>query len=209
MIAAALAAGNAPTDAPRSTFRIGTVSFSTAVPEGYCLPEAKDAAAAQLLAAADRDNVTHLTVNLCDEKRRWTDYFLVKTPVAALSVTTTTAEFQKVMEPYLAKELDTNALLNSASEQVSGVLGSKVDLKGRITFLGKDDTCLYLGGIFDVKGEVSGISYTLALAQCMTVVEGKLLNVIRYGEGKDAKSVEALMPSARAFAQGVTLASPQ
>jgi hypothetical protein len=209
MMAAALAGGNLPDDAPRGAFRIATVAFHAPVPEGFCLPEGKDAAAAQLVAAADRDNVTHLTVVHCDEKRRWTDYFLIKTPTAALMATMTNAELQQALEPILIKGLDSDAITKSASEQLSGTLQSKIDLKGRIEFLGKDDSCLYLGGVLNLKGEADGSGYTLAMAQCITVVEGKALTVYRYGDGEDRKAVEALMPSARAFAKAIRPASAQ
>lgn len=208
MIPAALAA--VPADASKSVgkFRVGTVVLAAAIPDGFCLPDSETAAVAQLVAAGDRGNVTHLTINHCDEAQRWTAYFLVKTPTEALMVTTTNAEFQKVVEPILTKGFNSEEIAASASKDVSATLQSKIDLKGQIRFLGKDETCLYLGGVFDVTG-ASGSSYTLAMAQCMTVVEGKVLSVYRYGEGKDSKAVEALQPSAKAFAKGIRRASAQ
>jgi hypothetical protein len=206
--AAALAAGNTPPDTPPSAFRVGTVAFNLPVPEGFCLPEGEDAAAAQLIAASDRDNVTHLSLLQCDEKRRWIDYFLIKTPTVALMATMTNAELQQAVEPELAKGFNSDEIVASVSKEVSDTFRSKVDLKGQIVFLGKDESCLYLGGVFDVAG-ANGTGYTLAMAQCMTVVEGKMLSIYRYGGGKGRKAVEALMPSTKILAKAIRPTSPR
>jgi len=207
IVAAALAAGSAPSDTP-SAFRVGPVAFDLPVPAGFCLPQGEDAAAAQLIAASDRDNVTHASLLQCDEKRRWVDYFLIKTPTTALVATMTNDAFQRAAEPELAKGFNSDEITASVSKDVSETVQSKIDLKGQIVFLGKDETCLYLGAVFDVTG-ANGTAYTLAMAQCMTVVGGKMLSIYRYGEGKDGKAVEALKPSAKALAQAIRPAAAQ
>lgn len=208
IVAAALAAGTLPSNTPPGAFRVGPVAFNLPVPEGFCLPEGDDAAVAQLVAASDRDNVTHLSLLQCDRNRRWLDYFLIKTPTVALMATTTNDEFQRMAEPELAKGFNSDEITASVSKEVSKTVQSKIDLKGQIVFLGKDETCLYLGAVFDVTG-ANGSAYTLAMAQCMTVVEGKMLSVYRYGEGKDSKAVDALKPSAKALAKAIRPAAAQ
>lgn len=200
--AVALAAGSASSDVQPSAFRVGAAAFNLPVPEGFCLPEGKDAAAAQLIAASDRDNVTHLSLLQCDETRRWLDYFLIKTPTVALMATVTNDEFQRAVEPDLAKGFNSDEIVASASKDVSETFQSKVDLKGKIVYLGKDEVCLYLGGVFDVTMR-GGVDYTLAMAQCMTVVAGKMLSIYRYGDGNDRKAIEALMPSTKALAKAI------
>ena len=61
---AASTAGAAVTPAP-STFRIGGVEFALPLPTGYCMPQGKQIDIAQLIAAADPNSVTHLTLVRC------------------------------------------------------------------------------------------------------------------------------------------------
>lgn len=160
-------------------------------------------AAAQLLAAADTANVTHLTINACDPQARWTDYFIVKTPVTLLSATITNEAFQKAMEPVFAKRVDTTKAIADTGKRTSEILQTETEIKGNIVPVGKDETCIYFGGVIDVTQPTQAISYTLAVVGCMTVIGGKVVTVYRYGRGTDIEHVKVLMPSARLFANGI------
>lgn len=198
---------SAPEENRSDAFRVGLVSFTAAIPPGFCLPGEEDAAVSQLVAAGDTANVTHLTVNSCDKSRRWVDYYLVKTPTTILLATTTNEEFQRVMEPVLAEGFDSEAIGKSASERLSDMMQTKVDIKGKVSSFGKDETCVYLGGILDAKAPDRDTAYTLAMAACMTVIEGKVMTIYRYGAGDTVAAIEALRPAAKAFAKDIAVAA--
>jgi hypothetical protein len=86
-------------------FMVGGVPFELPAQPGYCLPTGQVAAVTQLVAAADKANVTDVTLVRCgeDAEAALQDYTLIKTPVTALLVTmsreqvlaTLAAEFDK------------------------------------------------------------------------------------------------------------------
>ncbi|MBX3593176.1 hypothetical protein [Sphingomonas sp.] len=191
--------------APTGAFRIETVQFEVAPPPGYCLSSDREVAIDRRIAAADRMNVTHLSVHACGTKPPWRSYFLVKTPVQLLRVVTTTAELQAAVWPELVRGFDSRAIETRSSDQATRVLGARTTVKGEMVPLGKDESCLYLGGVIDVRTPERKVGYTLSVAGCMTVVGGRVMTIYRYAPGTTMDSVRALMPSARAFAAAINV----
>ena len=202
LIAGLLAAIATPAAAP-NRFRVGTVEFTTALPAGYCAVDGKQAAVAQMLAASDNRNVTHLTAVSCDADKAWKDYFILKTPNELLAVSTTTAELQQAIGPAL-KAAQSAASLDEASKSVSRTMGSPVQIKGEVLGYGQDANCVYLGAVLDMAAPERGIAYTLAMSGCMTVVAGKVVTIYRYAPGTTDADIRKLMPSVRAFAKALT-----
>lgn len=189
--------------AAEADFKIGPVALSATIPAGYCLPEGDDATAAQMIAAADRSNATLLTVNSCTKGEAWKNYFLVKVPVQLIPLTVTNAQLQAELGPALDQAIESDEVSKSVSESTSGTLGTEVQVKGQIKGYGKDETCLYLGGVMDAAVPKTGLKYTLAVVGCMTVVGGKVVTVYRYAPGTTEADILALRPSTLAFAQGI------
>lgn len=208
MFPAALAAGLIPEDAPERVFEVGNVTLTAIVPDGYCVPEGRAAEFAQRVASGDRDHIIYLTANVCGETWPWSDYFAVRTPVAAVPLIITNTQFQKVMEPLLKQAAKRGEGAKRASEQMSEVVQARVEMKGRIAFLGKDDICLYRGGILEIAAGAGWSAYSVAMVDCLTVSGGKVLTVARLGRGKTSKEMEAMLPSVRAFAKTIRPLSP-
>lgn len=188
--------------AAQSRFRVGTVEFTAALPAGYCpAAEGKNAAVAQMVAAADNRNVTHLTVLSCDAEKAWKDYFILKTPNELLAVSTNTAELQRAIGPALNAQ--SGGENEEASKSVSRTMGSPVQIKGEVRGYGQDAHCVYLGAVLDMAAPERGIAYTLAMSGCMTVVSGKVVTIYRYAPGTTDADVRKLMPSVLAFAKAI------
>ncbi|MFN4096620.1 MAG: hypothetical protein ACK4GG_07625 [Sphingomonas sp.] len=202
LIAGVLAATATPA-ATQNRFRVGTVEFSAALPAGYCAAaEGKPAAVAQMLAAADNRNVTHLTALSCDADKAWKDYFILKTPNELLAVSTNTAELQQAVGPAL-KAASSAKDVEEASKNLSRTMGSPVQVKGEVRGYGQDAQCLYLGAVLDLVAPDKGVKYTLAMSGCMTVVSGKVVTIYRYAPGTTDADIRALMPSVLAFAKAI------
>ncbi|MBA4762905.1 hypothetical protein [Sphingomonas sp.] len=187
--------------AAQNRFRVGTVEFTTELPAGYCPAEGKNAAVAQMLAAADPRNVTHLTAMSCSADMAWKDYFILKTPNELLAVSTTTAELQRAIGPALNAQ--SGGENEEASKSVSRTVGSPVQIKGEVRGYGQDAHCVYLGAVLDMAAPERGIAYTLAMSGCMTVVSGKVVTIYRYAPGTTDADIRKLMPSVLAFAKAI------
>ena len=203
LLASATAAG---ATGPTASFRFGGVEFEAPIPEGYCLPQGAEIDVAQLVAAADQDNVTHLTLYRCgpqDGVR--TDYILVKTPRQALFANLEREQALVAMSQVFENP-EFESALDSAPEQVEGnvssVVGREVDLTGRIRPLGRDETCAYMGGTFQVTGEQ--ISYPISAGVCMTVVSGRLVSINYYGPDRGEAGVRDLLVRAKGFAESLS-----
>ncbi|MDK2770079.1 MAG: hypothetical protein KYX69_20460 [Sphingomonas sp.] len=201
LIAGLLAAIATPA-AAQHRFRVGTVEFTTALPAGYCAAEGSNAAVAQMVAASDNRNVTHLTTLSCDADKAWKDYFILKTPNELLAVSTNTTELQQAVGPVL-KAAQSGGENDEASKSVSRTMGSPVQIKGEVRGYGQDAHCLYLGAVLDMAAPEKGISYTLAMSGCMTVVSGKVVTIYRYAPGTTDADVRKLMPSVLEFAKAI------
>ena len=203
LLVGATAAGAA---GPTASFRFGGVEFEAPIPDGYCLPQGADIDAAQLLAAADRENVTHLTLYRCgaNEGAR-NDYILVKTPRQALFASLEREQLLAGMaQAFESAEFESTlaAVPDRVAGDVSSVVGREVDLTGRIQPLGRDDTCAYMGGTLRVTS--AELSYPISVGICMTVVSGRLVGVNYYGPDRGSAGVRDLLERAKLFVQSMS-----
>jgi hypothetical protein len=201
-----LAADNAS-----ANFRVGGAELSMPLPDGYCMPSGKDIDVAQLMAAADKVNVTHAMVVKCGSQPQLLDYFILKTPVEALLPVLDRQEFLKLMKTEFVKPEMQNYMSDDKLEQEVGrsyekVLQQKISMDAQIDFRGSDDVCVYLGGY----GLVTDIPqpYSIAVGLCMTTVEGKMLSVNIYAPPADSADVAKLMTRAREIALSI-MAAPK
>lgn len=194
----------APSASPEiAQFRINGVDFEVAAPPQSCLPNGHQVDAMQLLAAGDRDNVTHVTFLTCGENvtGKAGRYWLVKTVTALLSVDMTREELLIALTPtfnagYTVEE--TAKILENAEANVSSALGAKVEYAGDVQPRGVDKTCAYVGGAIQVTAGT--LKYDQAVGGCLTVVGRRQITVYRYGNKTDSASIIALMQEARDFA---------
>ena len=191
---------------PTASFRFGGVAFEAPIPDGYCLPQGRDIDAAQLIAAADRENVTHLTLYRCgpNEGVR-NDYILLKTPRQALFANLEREQLLSAMaQVFESQEFESTvaAMPDRVEGDLSTVVGREIDLTGRIQPLGRDDTCAYLGGTMQVNSAL--LSYPISVGICMTVVSGRLVSVNYYGSDRGEAGVRDLLERAKLFAQGMS-----
>ena len=191
---------------PTASFRFGGVEFEAPIPEGYCLPQGADIDVAQLIAAGDRDNVTHLTLYRCGPHEGVrTDYILLKTPRQALFANLEREQLLAAMaQVFESPEFESTvaAMPDRVAGDLSTVVGRDVDLAGRVRPLGRDDTCAYMGGTLQVS--VAQVTYPISLGLCMTVVSGRLVSVNYYGPDRGEAGVRDLLARAKLFAQAMT-----
>ena len=190
-------------EAQTARFNITGVDIALPVPAGYCLPEGKRAAVAQLLAASDDTNVTDLTLNRCEDDRAFADYYLVKTPKAMLAVTVTRAQLIDLMvktidDPALKAALDPAKIGPEVEKSLERVIGQKTTIGGEVKWLGHDDVCVYLGGVISLKR--ANADYKRALSGCLTAVSGRALTIYRYSDGTDPANVTRNLADAKALA---------
>ena len=209
---AASTVGAAVTPAP-STFRIGGVEFALPLPTGYCMPQGKQIDIAQLIAAADPNSVTHLTLVRCGVEMTTgaNDYTLIKTPKTALVVAVDRPTLLKSLgaefdNPETLKYLQSDAFDKKVSEDLGKVIPGKPQFAGDIKPLGRDDVCAYLGGTTKVEG--NGASYSQAVGTCITSIGKRVVVVNRYGVRTDSAGVVALLRQARALALTIKTSSP-
>jgi hypothetical protein len=206
--AAALATAipSAAAEAAPAAFRSGGVEFQVPPPAGYCLPRGDQIDVAQLLAAGDPLNVTHLTLLPCAEKSAGShDYIVLKTPKEALLVRLELAPFLKEIGAAFDSQefkagIASGTYLQESGKSMSAVMGTQIDLTGDVRPLGKDDRCAYIGGTLKVAAKLA--NYTLAVGMCMTVVAGRLITINWYGPDTGSRGVaELLMKSKRLAAE--------
>ena len=205
-----LVTGSAPAAAaaPAAEFRSGGLEFQVPMPEGYCLPAGSDVDIAQLVAAGDSANVTHLTLVPCSKKQGLADdYIILKTPKAVLLVTFDRPQFLEELgaafgSPELSSALASGKLLEQSGKEMGEVIGVPVDLTGEIKPLGKDDVCAYLGGTINVSSAAA--SYRIAVGMCMTVVAGRVLTINWYGPDRGSAGVASLLLKSKRLAGQIT-----
>jgi hypothetical protein len=195
----AATAAAAQTKPEVGSFRISGVSFEMPAPPGYCLPKGKDVDVAQLLAAGDTQNVTHLTLVRCSADSP-NDYILVKTPTGALLADVGREDALKALaaafdEPALKDKFSSGKILAEAGEAISGTLHRKVDITGEVKPAGRDQACAYMGGTTDVKAPET--SYRVSVGGCITAVGRRIVSLFVYGPDKGASGVTALLGRAR------------
>ncbi len=187
---------------------IGGVELEAPMPAGYCLPTGKNKAAADLLAAADTENVTHASLFRCDqmatEAGPGNDYYLLKTPRRALVATVSRPELIAGLAREFGKaewqEGGTKAasLTEKASGSISETFNARVEVKGSFSPRGTDADCVYMGGEATVS--MPDISYPIQAGACLTSVGNKMITVYTYDDPKGSDGVVRLMRRAQALA---------
>lgn len=176
-------------EAQTARFQVTGVEVALPIPKGFCLPRGKGAVVAQLLAAGDTSNVTHLTLDSCNEQAADIDYYLFKTTRSVLAIQVSREEWIAALiahldDPAVKTAIDPSKIKPEVEREFETMFGQKASVGGDITWLGHDDTCVYLGGVMSFETE--GVSYKRAVSGCMTAVGGRSVNVYRYSEGVPA-----------------------
>ncbi|URW75947.1 hypothetical protein M9980_01570 [Sphingomonas donggukensis] len=212
IVAAVAAATLAAADtAPVQAWQVAGVEMSMKTPAGFCAPTGTGAGVAQMVAATDEASVTHLTMFQCgDADGSKPDYFMVKTPKAALTVTTERAPFldsiaAAMKTPTIQARIGT-VTNEDVAKNFDKVFGDRPDIGGAIKPLGRDDVCVYLGGVMSYKTPL--ISYSRAVSGCITAVGGKVITITRYSDGVPANVVKHLA-TVRAMALAVNAKAPK
>ncbi|HEY1607518.1 MAG TPA: hypothetical protein VGF77_18170 [Allosphingosinicella sp.] len=202
------AAASAAGAAPFASFRVGGVSFRTAIPSGYCVPEGVKADVAQLLAAADDVNVTDLTLFRCAGQSGASDddYILVKTPKTVLVTNAPRRELldsvgEAFNKPDAAATIFSQKTYDESGKGVGQVLGRDVNLTGDMHPVGKDNMCAYLGGTLKMK--VASTFHEISVGACITSVGNRVLTVYIYGPDKSSAGIAALLRRSKQFAQAI------
>ena len=195
-----------PTEPARvATFNVGGVELILPLPDDYCLPvTAAEIGGAQILAAGDTTNVTHLQIGRCDiaQPNARFDYTLVKTPRSVLAATVGRSSLiagvgDEFNNPVTLANFD----FGKAGADVSVAFGKTVTLAGAIKPLGRDDMCAYLGGVIDVK--TGDMAYAQAVGACITAVGGRVVIVYRYGPDNTPAGVAKLVVEAKSVAGSI------
>ncbi|THD37393.1 MAG: hypothetical protein E7773_05060 [Sphingomonas sp.] len=195
-------------DGRLADFRVGGVSFTLPMPDGYCLPVGAQADVAQVVAAADTENVTDLTLTRCGAPivKGANDVTIIKTPRKALMVPVTRAELltqigKEFDNPVTIANATGDKALGQASKSLTDTFGAKVALSGTFGPRGKDEMCGYMAGVMHVESPLA--TYDQALAACLTSVGGRMLFIYRSGLKNDDASILQLMRETRAIAQSI------
>jgi hypothetical protein len=204
LFAAGLAAMAVPAAAQtRVEFRVGSVPIEVALPNGFCAPAGEGVGVAKFIAAADKENVTHLTLFPCtDQSGAQPDYYLVKSPGATLDANAPRAELLASLraefdKPEFKSAMQAADVNGKASESYSQLMKQKADISGSVSPMGLDETCAYLGGV--LKFESGTVSYSRAISGCITSVGDRVVMIYRYSQGEPG-NVLTMMKSARALA---------
>lgn len=194
-----------------ASFRLGGVAFEVPLPAGYCPPQGRAIDVAQMVAAADVDNITDLSLFPCGDDGSAANYFLVKTPKSMLATSVTRpellaaagAEFDK---PEFNEMLASGTINDKTSKAYTDMTQQVTTLTGQVKPLGRDETCAYLGGVLNFKTDK--IAYSRAISGCITAVADRAIFVFRYSEGEPA-NVLKMLPVAKAFALSIKGAPAQ
>lgn len=193
----------------QAQFRMAAIDFSVSVPSGYCLPQGKNSDIAQMIAAADSQNITHLTIPLCNNDE-WMDYYILKTPKKVITTVVDLPEFLSAMgkafdNPAIKKFIANEQIDQQVEKDLAQIFGGKIDFSGEIKPLGKDERCAYLGGVGEFKNVPQ--PYKIAIGACMTVVSKKVITVYSYGPRIDNDGVLNEIKKARALAGKISATS--
>jgi hypothetical protein len=202
LIGLGIAACALPAQAQTASFTMGSVAFEVPVPKGYCVPVGQAADVAALTAAADKENITNLSLFPCGDKGSAADYYLVKAPknLIATSITlpellqSAGAEFDK---PEFNAMLASGEINDKTSKAFAELTKQVTTLSGQVRPLGHDETCAYMGGVLTFKSET--IDYSRTVSACFTVVANRVTFIYRYSEG-DPANVLKMLPVVKAFA---------
>jgi len=183
------------------------IQFELPVPDGYCQPSGLGADTAQIMAAGDTVNVTHLTLVRCGASEdAFSDYYLIKTPSRVLLAVMDRETFLDSMgevfaSTEVAQLLESGSIIDQSEEAMSQVIGRQIDLAGAIQPLGRDDVCAYLGGTMQVQMEE--LAYSISVAACLTTVSSRILAIYSYGPDSGAASIAGLMLRSKRVAMSI------
>jgi hypothetical protein len=184
------------------------------LPAGYCEPTGADIDLAQVVAAGDNDNVTHLSLYPCNVQASkaplgtFKDYIVVKTPRQALLVAVGREELLRSLgeefeNPAFAEAVASGRIMDESEAGPSKVLMTKLDLSGSVAPRGKDEMCAYVGGLLTVSSSV--VTYTLAVGGCMTSVGERVLAIYYYGPDQSPSGVARLLMRSKEFAKSIKI----
>lgn len=189
------------------TISIAGIELEAPMPAGYCLPTGKHKAVAELVAAADTENVTLATLFRCDlmagDRPPGNDYYLIKTPRKALVLKISRAQLIEELGKEFGKaEWQEGGekvadLPGRVSESVSGTFNTPVEMTGSFAPRGTDADCIYMGG--EVQVSMAGLSYPIQAGACMTAAADKMLAVYAYDD-PETDGIARLMRKSRALA---------
>ncbi|WP_423142650.1 hypothetical protein ACOYW6_04690 [Parablastomonas sp. CN1-191] len=196
-----------PAQAADATFAIGDKTFTMPIPAGFCLPAGKDAAVAQLIASADSQNVTVLTLVKCSHVpgTGMEDYFLLKSPVRALMMDMPREELLAALQPELAAQDNLMSDANKAKvdENLSNAFGTAASVGGAYRYVGRTGACLDMAGTMTFSA--NGKSVETDAASCLTGVGGKMLAIHHYSK-HGAATFAGLLATVRTMAATVRAA---
>ena len=201
-----LGAASAASAQASQSIRVNGVEIQVPIPDGYCLPTGTDVDAFQLLAAADRENVTHLSLAPCGGSAvPALDYILIKTPREALLADIDRAGLLQGMglvfdSPEFAAVMA--ATPGQVADNLSSTLGRQVDLGGELRPRGRDDVCAYLAGTMRVASGPQ--SYAISMSGCITAVGRRVVTINWYGPDRGPEGVAALIVRSRQLAASMS-----
>lgn len=192
-----------PAFAQDAHFQVTGVEIAMPIPKGFCLPQGKGVAIAQLVAASDDANVTDLTLHKCGDETQFVDYYILKTTKELLAVAISRADLiaelvKALDDPAVKMAVDPARLAPDIERSFTSVTGRKATIDGGIRWLGHDDACVYMAGVITLKTE-RGDSVR-AVSGCMTAVAGRAVNVYRYSDGADPTNATRHLPDVKAMA---------
>lgn len=217
----ALAAPNRTTPQRAQPVTIGLTTINVPLPAGFCIATSpEDKLLNQMMADGDRDNYTPLIASECGKGTRVEDraeYFMLKAPKAATMQTTRRgATLTQAARAFASSAVDVNAAAPKAGSDMSAEISKhgkdmKLGMTADAGFRGRDDVCVYVGGIVDVAASVQQkpITYKIAFGSCVTAVDQKLLSVNWYSYDLSPATQAALMAKAKKLVVAMSGNRPQ
>jgi hypothetical protein len=184
-------------------FRLAGDEIAVPMPAGFCEQAGKFADQAQLMAAADNQNVTLLSLASCAEMAAGgplSHYAYVKIPKRALTARVTLpellAQMGAVPESEMKSAVANDKISPNVEQGLHAVTGRDVKVRSSIVPVDRDASGYYLAGVIDVSlGDKSG---TIAAVVAITAAKGHILTYNLYGPRIDAPGVHALLVDAKA-----------
>ncbi|MEZ0242101.1 MAG: hypothetical protein ACAH11_01915 [Sphingomonas sp.] len=209
LFAAGIALMAVANPAPAQTiadFTLNGIAFEVPLPAGMCLPKGQMAEASRRLADADPYNLTLLMVITCGDEAFEHEYLAIKAPYSALSTETERGPFLESLEPMFGTKSSDDLFAGAtgiAEKKLEDVTGRPVSIEGKISPLGVDGMCAYLGGVIEVQSDA--LHYKQAISGCITVVGRKPMIVYSAGRGDSEADVAKHARKARVFAEAIRL----
>jgi len=182
--------------------RIMNDDIRVPLPEGFCEPTGPYIAQAQLIAAADNDNVTVLQLNSCAEMAAGgrTSHFAVmkagkKTLTANISLADLLAAMGALPKSAFADLVNGPDVQKKVEDGFGQVSSAKIELKSDLQPVASDDAAYYLAGL--MTGTVGENSGQLALAIAITSVRGHVVSYDFYAPGATARDVANVLQQAK------------